>query len=157
MDGIEVWNSAWSPANERAVELWHTLLVGGNRKFAVASTDFHRGGNIASPHTVVRAEIGMQVRNSATPVQHADIGDTLLRSGGMQAEFRSNTAGRLRLTDQQGWFSDTSIAPGTVVVPIPERSLWVRAELRAEDGSMIALTNPIYIQHPLTTQSLLPE
>ena len=132
MDGIEVWNSAWSPANERAVELWHTLLVGGNRKFAVASTDFHRGGNIASPHTVVRAEalsaeavidaiaagrsyvardtsaeIGMQVRNSATPVQHADIGDTLLRSGGMQAEFRSNTAGRLRLTDQQGWFSDT--------------------------------------------------
>lgn len=46
---------------------------------------------------------------------------------------------------------------GTVVVPIPERSLWVRAELRAEDGSMIALTNPIYIQHPLTTQSLLPE
>ena len=47
MDGIEVWNSAWSPANERAVELWHTLLVGGNRKFAVASTDFHRGGNIA--------------------------------------------------------------------------------------------------------------
>lgn len=92
MDGIEVWNSAWSPANERAVELWHTLLVGGNRKFAVASTDFHRGGNIASPHTVVRAEalsaeavidaiaagrsyvardtsveIGMQVRNSATP------------------------------------------------------------------------------------------
>ena len=49
MDGIEVWNSAWSPANERAVELWHTLLVGGNRKFAVASTDFHRGGNIA-PH-----------------------------------------------------------------------------------------------------------
>ena len=21
MDGIEVWNSAWSPANERAVEL----------------------------------------------------------------------------------------------------------------------------------------
>ena len=182
LDGIEVWNSAWSPANERAVELWHTLLVGGNRKFAVASTDFHRGGNIASPHTVVRAEalsaeavidaiaagrsyvardtsaeIGMQVRNSATPVQHADIGDTLLRSGGMQAEFRSNTAGRLRLTDQQGWFSDTSIAPGTVVVPIPERSLWVRAELRAEDGSMIALTNPIYIQHPLTTQSLLPE
>ena len=182
MDGIEVWNSAWRPANERAVELWHTLLVGGNRKFAVASTDFHRGGNIASPHTVVRAEalsaeavidaiaagrsyvardtsaeIGMQVRNSATPVQHADIGDTLLRSGGMQAEFRSNTAGRLRLTDQQGWFSDTSIAPGTVVVPIPERSLWVRAELRAEDGSMIALTNPIYIQHPLTTQSLLPE
>ena len=112
MDGIEVWNSAWSPANERAVELWHTLLVGGNRKFAVASTDFHRGGNIASPHTVVRAEalsaeavidaiaagrsyvardtsaeIGMQVRNSATPVQHADIGDTLLRSGGMQAEI----------------------------------------------------------------------
>lgn len=182
MDGIEVWNSAWSPANERAVELWHTLLVGGNRKFAVASTDFHRGGNIASPHTVVRAEalsaeavidaiaagrsyvardasveIGMQVRNSATPVQHADIGDTLLRSGGMQAEFRSNTAGRLRMTDQQGWFSDTSIAPGTVVVSIPERSLWVRAELRAEDGSMIALTNPIYIQHPLTTQSLLPE
>lgn len=95
-----------------------TLLVGGNRKFAVASTDFHRGGNIASPHTVVRAEalsaeavidaiaagrsymardtsveIGMQVRNSATPVQHADIGDTLLRSGKMQAEFRSNTAG----------------------------------------------------------------
>ena len=63
----------------------------------------------------------------------------------------------LRLTDQQGWFSDTSIAPGTVVVSIPERSLWVRAELRAEDGSMIALTNPIYIQHPLTTQSLLPE
>ena len=102
-------------------------------------------------------EIGMQVRNSATPVQHADIGDTLLRSGKMQAEFRSNTAGRLRLTDQQGWFSDTSIASGTVVVPIPERSLWVRAELRAEDGSMIALTNPIYIQHPLTTQSLLPE
>ena len=123
--------------------------MGGNRKFAVASTDFHRGGNIASPNTVVRAEalsaeavidasaagrsyvardtsaeIGMQVRNSATPVQHADIGDTLLRS---------------------------------VVVPIPERSLWVRAELRAEDGSMIALTNPIYIQHPLTTQSLLPE
>ena len=48
-------------------------------------------------------------------------------------------------------------APGTVVVSIPERSLWVRAELRAEDGSMIALTNPIYIQHPLTTQSLLPE
>lgn len=182
MDGIEVWNSAWSPANERAVELWHTLLVGGNRKFAVASTDFHRGGNIASPHTVVRAEalsaeavidaiaagrsymardtsveIGMQVRNSATPVQHADIGDTLLRSGKMQAEFRSNTAGRLRLTDQQGWFSDTSIAPGTVVVSIPERSLWIRTELRAEDGSMIALTNPIYIQHPLTTQSLLPE
>lgn len=92
MDGIEVWNSAWSPANERAVELWHTLLVGGNRKFAVASTDFHRGGNIASPHTVVRAEalsaeavidaiaagrsyvardtsaeIGMQVRNSRRP------------------------------------------------------------------------------------------
>ena len=169
MDGIEVWNSAWSPANERAVELWHTLLVGGNRKFAVASTDFRAEAlsaeavidAIAAGRSYVArdtsAEIGMQVRNSATPVQHADIGDTLLRSGGMQAEFRSNTAGRLRLTDQQGWFSDTSIAPGTVVVPIPERSLWVRAELRAEDGSMIALTNPIYIQHPLTTQSLLPE
>lgn len=182
MDGIEVWNSAWSPANERAVELWHSLLVGGNRKFAVASTDFHRGDNIASPHTVVRAdalsadaviaaisagrsymaqdtsvEIGMLVRNSATPAQHADIGETLLRSGDMQVEFHSNTAGRLRLLDQQGCFSDTSIAPGAVVVPVPEHSLWVRAELRAEEGNMIALTNPIYIQHPLTTRPLLPE
>ena len=27
----------------------------------------------------------------------------------------------------------------------------------AKGAKLIALTNPIYIQHPLTTQSLLPE
>ena len=182
MDGIEVWNSAWSPANERAVELWHTLLVGGNRKFAVASTDFHRGDNIASPHTVVRAdalsaeavieaiaagrsymardtaiEIGMLARNSATPVGQADIGENLLRSGDVRIEFRSNTPGELRLIDQQGCFSTSPISAGEVSIAVPERSLWVRAELRDKDGSMIALSNPIFIQHPLTTRSLLPE
>lgn len=181
MDGIEVWNSAWSAANERAVELWHSLLVGGNRKFAVASTDFHRGQNIASPHTVVRADalsadavieaiaagrsymardtsvtLSLACYNAQTPSERADIGDTLRRREKVIAAFDTDTPGTLRLIDQQGCFSQTEVAAGSVTLPVPDGSLWVRCELRDADGSMIALTNPIFIRHPLTAHDLLP-
>lgn len=182
MDGIEVWNSAWSAANERAVGLWHTLLVGGSRKFAVASTDFHRGENISSPHTVVRAEaltadavteaiaagrsymardssvaIGLMCYDAADSTKCADLGDTLLRRGDVFTKFSTSAPGTLRLIDQQGCFAETPVTAGEITLPVPGRSLWVRAELRDADKSMIALTNPVFIRHPLTTHGLLPE
>ena len=54
-----------------------------NENPADGGTDAGTFDDITRPENA-SVEIGMQVRNSATPVQHADIGDTLLRSGGMQ-------------------------------------------------------------------------
>ena len=59
-DLIEVWNGGWSEANEKAVEVWDTLLKCGVWKAATCGSDYHRPSDIPpgvplAPQTVVRA------------------------------------------------------------------------------------------------------
>lgn len=40
-DALEIWNGEWGEANEKALELWQSLLVNGLRIWCMAGNDFH--------------------------------------------------------------------------------------------------------------------
>ncbi len=77
-------------------------------------------------------------------------GDVIPRPGGdLEVELRcmNGVEGELRLLDQRGARHTRTLGRGesTVTLNVDTReSLYLRAELRASDGRMLAMTNPLY-------------
>ena len=170
MDAIEVWNGAWTADDEAAVTRWDELLRDGRRLVAVGASDAHRPPDpIGRPQTVVRARALAQrtvldgiadghvyiaagkdvvLRFTASERgRRVEIGDTL-RAGRPKAKLRVRGAAGASVTlkTDRGVAATLASADDDAVLKASVAGRWVRAEVRRPDGSMVALTNPIWLR-----------
>ena len=173
LDTIEVWNGPWTLDDEVSVADWDSLLVAGRRWLpAVGSSDAHREPQVVGlPRTVVLAD-DLDKRSILAGVRAGR--SWIAESGAVDLTFEVTGAGRtagiggrLRVPDDTPVTASLTVtgAPGTVArlvtdegkvleQPIsgpvtwrttPRVSAYVRAEVRRPDGSMVALTNPVFL------------
>jgi hypothetical protein len=174
VDAIEVWNGPWTPDDEASLQMWDGLLTERRRWIpAVGDSDSHKEGQVIGlPQNVVLAEdlergaILSAVRagrlyvaeSSAVSMSFeacagsrtAGIGERLGAGPGDQVTVSVRTegvpAGVIRLFTDEGQIFEGPVGAATWVTT-PRVSPYVRAEVRHPDGSMAALTNPIFLGH----------
>lgn len=181
MDGVEVWNGRWNPANEKSLEIWHNLLSAGHRSVAFAATDLHGGKNLGIPCNAIWGEelsqkslnLSMHKGNSylvqdpgvnmdffayctkdTSKIYH--MGEQLIRHSSVKASFSANRDGHLILLDQNGKVREQEVKAGEkYFLEVPDNSFFIRVELRDANNNMIALSNPIYCCQLSTTFPLI--
>ncbi|MDN3358882.1 CehA/McbA family metallohydrolase [Actinomadura sp. DC4] len=174
VDAIEVWNGPWTPDDETALQMWDGLLAEGRRWIpAVGDSDSHREGQVIGlPQNVVLADdlergailsavragrlyvaessaVSLSFEAAAGP-RSAGVGGRLEAGPGEEVTVSVATegvpAGVIRLFTDEGQMFEGPV--GTAAWrTTPRVSTYVRAEVRHPDGSMAALTNPIFLGH----------
>lgn len=174
MDGIEVWNGPWKrhavdESNEKAVDKWDALLREGKFFTASGGSDIHEPRfEIAEPVTRVLADEvsvnaiirGLRARRvylTQHPafeidfsLSHGDdragIGDWLETDEEVTAcvAVKGFPEHELRLITEAGLICKTTRASVTTQV----KARYVRVEVRDLAGSMLGLTNPIWVLSP---------
>lgn len=157
-DSMEVWNGAWDPTDELALENWLVMLAQGRRLPMVGSSDSHKLSEpIGNPTLHVWASSlsqgavleGVRAGRSfvtATPstqplvlrIGDKTIGDTVPVSGPVRVTVGG--PGHLILVSGNGLIP---VAPGEVEVSL---SGFVLLQARDDQGALIGLTNPIYLR-----------
>ena len=169
---VEIWNGGeWArhgeKHNEEALALWYSWLNEGHRITASAGTDGHRaapegaqiGFNVVYAEALTEAAILAAIRRgrsylSSGPVLELTLPNrsepvtggvveaetTLsLRYGGVPADAS------LRLVANGTVQRDMSLADsGTLELSLPDTARWCVLELRAPDGKVLAVTNPVF-------------
>ena len=168
---VEIWNGGeWARHNEKhneeALALWYSWLNEGYRITASAGTDGHRaapegaqlGFNVVYAEALSEAAILAAVRRGRSylssgpkleltlpdrsePVTGAVEAETTLslRYEGVPADAS------LRLVVNGTVQRDMSLADsGTLELSLPDAARWCVLELRAQDGTMLAVTNPVF-------------
>lgn len=171
MDGIEVWNGPWDPTDDRAVSKWQEMLVAGAYITAVGGSDAHRNPDIVGlPTTVVRASSlttagllegllkrrAYLVRDPGMDIQfsilangaHLQVGDQVQAQGSVIATLHTEglVGGKVAFISQKGTFYQEEIKAGRNIVCPVSKADWVRVEVRNATGSMLGLTNPIFLK-----------
>ncbi len=169
---VEVWNGLWDgdSNNESALALWYEWLNWGLRIVATAGTDAHGpapaevqpGFNVV--HATRRDEVSIlravargRLYLSCGPLLEltgecggtsAMMGDVLPRgTATIRARWRDVPANaRLRLLTDGSPLSEDAVPPeGERSWEIAEGAMrWCVAEVRAANGALLAVTNPIY-------------
>ena len=172
LDAVEVWNGRHG-AQDTAVALWERLLLRGRRVTAVGASDWHRdpdpidSANVrvfASDLTersildAIRSARLIIMRSAAdhTPVFTVHTGHQTATVGGSLVTSREPSAVEVRAPGISGG-RVVFIVNGTRLPSVPvsadaparvrrvlERG-FVRAEIFAADGALVALTNPVFI------------
>lgn len=175
VDAVEVWNGSESqPVNDRAVALWDGLLRAGRALVATGGSDAHRAGDqVGHPQVVVRAErlaqaeVAAAIRAgrcwlaSSSQVELefvavaggrvAGVGEHLPGGDGEPVRARLRVAGAAAAVatfhGQDGAVHAAALGPdGTVAWEARLGATpWLRAEVRLPDGTLVALTNPIWL------------
>ncbi len=170
---VEVWNGPWggSSNNEAALALWYDWLNQGLNLVATAGTDTHRSGAYAARpgFSVVYAED----RSEAALLKALQEGHLYLSAGPhLDLQARSDGGARCRVGDTVAgamtctleWSDCPADAQIRVLAngklldrwPAAERGErawrleaghvdWILVEARAEDGDLLALTDPIFV------------
>ncbi len=175
-DAIEVWNGAWTPEDRKAVDWWDGMLKAGRRIHALGGTDYHRGEDALVPAVLVHAPrlsktavMDSLRRGRAFLSERPDGPKLLLTTPGGRA-FPGDTVRphkdsvvpiEVRVTGGKGlalrlvWAAseislpvETDDATLRHAVPAASGSSYVRAELLRPNGSVVALTNPLYLAPP---------
>jgi len=176
MDLIEVWNGPWDVFDNQAIQVWENELRSGNFIPLAGASDAHRDPQVIGlPQTVVRAVRLSRTRVLAGLARgRSYVAESAQVALGMKAFTRRDRAGigrrlrarpgeavsvRLRvggaagavatLHTEDGVVATSTVNgnPGTVTAALPAATDWVRAEVRrTSGGSMVALTNPIFIR-----------
>lgn len=167
---IEVWNrGAWSDANEEALQLWYGWLNAGHRLVATAGTDAHGptpegsavGLNVVYAEALTEAAILKAVRQGRSYLSSGPILELSARSAGgreaMTGEIVSLPAtlvlhyaevpggARLRfVSNGQPELKMPLGSDGQLEFGVPAEARWCLLDLRAGDGALLALTNPIF-------------
>jgi hypothetical protein len=183
-DAIEVWNGlwesdlAWNADNSAAVAEWGRSLaagIGGGRWLpAMGNSDTHLAGQIAVPHTIVKADElsvaavldgirmgrswiaglpGVELSVHATSAgRQAGIGE-LLTTDGEPAVIRvvvgGLSGGTVTFHTERGTVHRTAVPDGGMSVEWEtgaEESLFVRVEVRHPNGHAAAISNPIILR-----------
>jgi len=169
--GIEVWNSAWDPADEKALALWDSMLRDGRRVYAFGGSDFHRKPAPLGPATRVwsrsrrakdlvaglRAGHAVVTQDTTGPSLGLEVvrygqkgipGDVLARGGSleMRSEVKDAAGAVLTVHSRQGLEASQMVTGSDFRFMLPmEARGFVRLELRTPSGEMLALTNPVFV------------
>jgi hypothetical protein len=174
VDAVEVWNGPFGPQLP-AIAFWDRLLRQGRRVTAVGSSDWHRSPaplgrgsvRVRAPelsaaailravragHVVVMGDVrtAPPILTARAGAATAAGGDTLRLRVGEAVEVEvaapALAGGRVELIRDGQPAGDAPLTPGA-----PARfrfdaaaSGYARAQVRAADGSLVALTNPVYL------------
>ncbi len=169
--GIEVWNSAWDTADEKALALWDSMLRDGKRVYAYGGSDFHRSPAPLGPATRVwsvsrrakdlvaglRGGHAVVTQGTTGPSVELEVvrggqkgipGDVLAKAGAIEVRInvKDGTGAVLTVHSRQGVEVTRTVdgRESRVVVPL-EAHGFVRLELRTPSGQMLALTNPVFV------------
>lgn len=171
-DGIEVWNKDWDPTDDMAVQQWQKMLVQGAHITAVGGSDAHRDPDVIGlPTTIVRAtslttsavleglkrrraylvrDPGMDIHFTVQTIGgvHTQVGDKTIARGPTIARLQTTgmAGGKASFISQKGSFYQQVIGNGTDVIHHIQGADWVRVEVRDSTGSMLGLTNPIWLK-----------
>jgi hypothetical protein len=163
---IEVWNGPWSGLNVASLAFWDARLRAGQRLVAVGGSDTHilRGTDpdprhaprLGCPTTWVDAgpdadsdAILSAIRDGRTFVSASPAGPQLYldRSGeDVQASVVDGMHGALLLIGEAGIVASTAVDSDewSDAFAIPSGAPWLRAQLVAANGEVLALTTPLW-------------
>jgi hypothetical protein len=167
-NGIEVWNSRWSPVNQQALDWWDQLLSQGYLLNAYGGTDYHRGEDALIPATWTYARgldreavmeglrRGHTVLSDSAKQMHFEVTLDGKRPGGF-LPARANALLRIKLLDDgkgvltlhdAGGKVDLPLAPNGEPAVIDTRGRkFLRLEYRdPKTNSMLALSNAFFIR-----------
>jgi hypothetical protein len=167
---VEIWNGLWSEENERGLALYYTWLNDGYRLVATSGTDAHgpapadaRPGfdvvyaeerteaailaAVARGHLYVSSGPRLELHGRAADGTTAMMGD-LLPAGAaglaiIWADVPVGSSVRL-VADGQALHEVVVAEAGDLEWEVSAGTRWCAAELRAADGEVRAVTNPIF-------------
>jgi hypothetical protein len=181
---VEVWNGPWDcdSNNEANLALWYDWLNQGRRLVATAGSDIHSAGDygrrpgfsvvraaapteagilagVKAGHVVLSSgpELRLHARNGAGRRRTA--GDTVYGPATVTARWSDCPAGARVGLVAHGRLMTVEEARGSGERSwelTPAEAAWIAVEIRAADGEMLALTNPIYLEPPSSSGSSIP-
>ena len=165
---VEVWNGPWIRLNQAALSWWEELLRRGTRVAAVGGSDTHylrrqdpdprHSPAPGAPTTWLRAGNGdpgvllEALREGLAFVSASPRGPQLYLDaaggGRVSAEVRDGRGAALLLLDQTGVVAAAPLPAGgwDGLFDVPKRAAYVRAQLVAPGGELLALTNPLWAE-----------
>jgi len=167
---IEIWNrNTWSDSNEEALQLWYGWLNAGHRLVATAGTDAHGptpegsvvGLNVVYAEALTEAAILKAVRQgrlylSSGPIlelsarlaadREAMTGEVISLPATLVLRYAEIPEGAsLRIVSNGQPELELPLGgDGQLAFGVPVEARWCLLELRAPDGTMLAVTNPIF-------------
>ena len=120
----------------------------------VGVLDGLRAGRVVLSRTVAGPHLDALARTDDPGDGSAGIGDTLTGAAIADVELRwrvrAGMGGEVRVFGPDGGLAsvalDTDDAEGTLRIPSADRPRFIRLEVRAPDGALLALANPIYLE-----------
>ena len=165
VDAVEVWNGPWSTDDDAAIAWWEGLLATGRRVVAVGGSDTHGpagtehpagtpttwveadGTDLATVVAAIRAGRVALTRDPSIPPPMLAVEDS---GHGPSIRWRIRqlaTASARLIVDgavAEAWAVDGPDAAGSWPLRVAGRHPdHVRLEIRAEDGALLAMTNPV--------------
>ena len=163
---MEVWNGPWARFNSSALATWEARLRAGQRLVAIGGSDTHdlrapdrdprHGQALGMPTTWVDAGAAPDalaildgLRAGRTFVSASPAGPQLYldRAGEtVEVAVRDAPGAALVVLDQRGSIAAEPSRPGwwSTRVHVPPGAMYVRAQLVASDGDLLALTSPLW-------------
>jgi hypothetical protein len=166
MHAVEVWNGPWAGLNSFALGFWEARLRAGQQLVALGGSDTHllrsrdpdpRHAQVlgspttwvdAGPNPTVRTILdGMRAGRTFVSAWPAGPQLYLERAGrGVDVEVRGGVGATLVVIDDSGSVGAAavdSVAFSSSFV-LPRAAAWVRAQLVASNGELLALTSPLW-------------
>lgn len=169
---VEVWNGRWDEHNQEGLELYYQWLNEGYKLVMTAGTDIHgkppaenyqAGFNIVLADDLTEADILNAIRQGRSYLSSGPDIKTIAFSGGTQAMMGDTLTTDAPVKMMVVWDgvdegdSISLLAEGKIIqqesatqsnritTTIDEPAKWYVAEIRAENGDLRAITNPIWI------------
>lgn len=169
---VEIWNGTWNPCTEHATQDFYQWLNEGYRMVATGGTDLHgphaeprrHGTNVIYAEELSEAEIVAALRKGHS---YLSAGPELLLTAETASGARAMCGDSLSPDDATISIAWKDAPPGTSLRfivdgavrdqrdaseagaaswPLPKGSAqWCGAEIRGADGSMWAISNPVYL------------
>ena len=165
---VEIWNSrSWDTHNEEALALWYSWLNEGYRITASAGSDGHRpapegarvGFNVVYAEALTEEAILAAVRRGRSYLSSGPgleltrpnypepiTGDVVNSTTTLSLHYEGVPADAfLRLVANGKVERELSLADsGRLELSLPDAARWCVRELRTPDGTMLAVTNPVF-------------
>jgi hypothetical protein len=159
---VEVWNGNWPEANQTSLDWWDSLLRAGRHIVAVGGSDAHHlknksGDRLGRPTTWVHASrtpesVLAALRNGIAFIS-ADVDGPQLYLSGDTLRVVDARGATLHLITDRGLERSATIPSSDWTTCVTLDVAYLRAEVRASDGEMLALSNPIWSDSDQTSQT----
>lgn len=169
---VEVWNDRWDEHNQDSLELYYQWLNEGHKLMMTAGTDIHGklpaganvGFNIVLADDLTEADILNAVRQGRSYLSSGPDIKTITFSDGKQAMMGDTltTDAPVKLMVVWDGVEDGDsvhlLAEGQIIqqedatqsnritITFDEPAKWYVAEIRADNGDLRAITNPIWVE-----------